>query len=79
MQRSGEHGAFVVEEFIAYSESVINTQLSFRRHFVFRRHDSVPDKKTINRRVSNFRETSSPLKKKNPSRPKTATGTEKVA
>ena len=70
MAWSGEHRAFVVEEFLKNSESVVPTQRSFRRHFALRRHDPVPDGKTIRRWVSNFKQTSSALNKKSPGRPR---------
>ena len=79
MAWSGEHRAFVVEEFINNSESVILTQRSFWRHFSIGRHDPVLDSKTIRRWVSNFRVTSSALKGKSPGRPRSATGPEMVA
>ena len=33
MAWSGEHRAFVIEEFVKNGESVVATQRSFRRHF----------------------------------------------
>ena len=79
MAWSGQHRAFVVEEFIKNGESVIMAQRSFRRQFSLSRHDPVPDAKTIRRWVSNFRQTSSALNKRSPGRPRTATGPESVA
>lgn len=55
------------------------TQRAFRIHFELGRHDPVPDKKTIVKWVSNFRETGSALKRKSPGRPRTATGPANVA
>ena len=79
MARSGEHRAFVVEEFLKNGESVIATPRSFRRHFSLSRHDPAPTGKTIHQWVSNFRQTSSALKRKSPGRPRTSTGSESVA
>ena len=42
MAWSGEHCAFVVEEFVKNGEPVVATQRSFRRHFSLNRHDPVP-------------------------------------
>ena len=42
MAWSGEHRAFVVEQFVKNGESVIATQRSFRIHFSLNRHDPVP-------------------------------------
>ena len=79
MAWSGEHRAFVVEQFLKNGESVIATQRSFRRHFSLSRHDPAPTGKTIHQWVSNFRQTSSALKGKSPGRPRTSTGSESVA
>lgn len=79
MAWSGEHRAFVIEEFINNGGSPISTQRAFRVRFALGRHDPVPDRKTIQNWVSNFRQTGSALKLKPPGRPKTATGPEKVA
>ena len=74
MAWSGEHRAFVIEEFVKNGESVVATQRSFRRHFSLNRHDPVPTGKTIHRWVSNFRQTSSALNRRRsgPSRTRTA-------
>jgi len=66
----GEHRAFIVEEFI---------QCAFLIHFALGQWETVPDKKTIYRWVSNFRQTGSALKQTSPGRPRTATGLENVA
>ena len=50
MAWSGEHRAFVIEEFVKNSESVVATQRSFRRHFSLNRHDPVPTGKIIQQR-----------------------------
>ena len=42
MAWSGEHRAFVIEEFAKNGESVVVTQRSFRRHFSLNRHDPAP-------------------------------------
>ena len=65
MAWSGEHRAFAVEEQLK-NESVITTQRAFRRHFGLGRHSRVPDGKTIRLWVSNFRATSSALKRLSP-------------
>ena len=52
---------------------------AFRIRFAPGRRVTVPDKKTIYRWVSNFRQTGSALKQTSPGRPRTATGPENVA
>lgn len=79
MAWSGEHRAFVVEQFIKNGGSPINTQRAFRIRFALGRRDPVPDKKTIYSWVSNFRQTGSALKRKPPGRPRTVTSPENVA
>jgi len=61
MAWSGEHRAFVVD-FIKNGGSPVATQCAFRIRFTPGRRDTVPDKKTIYRWVSNFRQTGSALK-----------------
>ena len=78
MAWSGEHRAFVIEEFVKNGESVVATQRSFRRHFSLNRHDPVPTGKTIHRWVSNFRQTSSALNRIRSGRPRTRTAQENV-
>ena len=78
MTWSGEHRAFVIEEFVKNGESVIATQRSFRRHFSLNRHDPVPTGKTIHHWVSNFRQTSSALNRRRSGRPRTRTAQENV-
>jgi len=53
----GEHRASIVEEFIKNSGSPVATQRAFRIRFALGRREAVPDKKTIYRWVSNFRQT----------------------
>ena len=79
MAWSGEHRAFIVEEFIKIGGSPVATQHAFHIRFVLCRRETVPDKKTIYRWVSNFRQTGSALKQTSPGRPQTATGPENVA
>ena len=79
MAWSGDHRAFVVEKFIANGGSPIAMQHDFRIHFALSRRDPVLDKKTIHNWMSNFRHTSSALKKNSPGRPRTATGPDNVA
>ena len=62
MAWSGEHRAFIVEEFIKNGGSPVATQRAFRIRFALGRRETVPDKKTIYRWVSNFRQTGSALK-----------------
>jgi len=57
----GEHQAFIVEEFIKNGGSPVSTQHAFRIRFVLGRQEAVPDKKTIYRWVSNFRQTGQTL------------------
>ena len=77
MAWSGEHRAFVIEEFVKNGESVVATQRSFRGHFSLYRHDPVPTGKTIHRWVSNFRQTS-PAVNRRSGRPRTRTAQENV-
>ena len=79
MPWSGEHRAFVVEEFIANGGSPLAMQRAFHIRFALSRRDPVPDKKTIHNWVSNFRQISSALKKNSPGRPQTSTGPDNVA
>ncbi|VVC31562.1 Protein of unknown function DUF4817 [Cinara cedri] len=79
MSWSGEHREFVIEEFINYGGSPITIQRAFRIRFALNRRDPVPDSTTIRNWVSNFRQTSSALKRKSTGRPRTATGPENVA
>jgi len=53
----GEHRTFIVEEFIKNGGSPVATQRAFRICFALGRREAVPDKKTIYRWVSNFRQT----------------------
>ena len=62
MAWSGEHQAFLVEEFIKNGGSPVATQRAFRIRFALGRRETVPDKRTIYRWVSNFRQTGSALK-----------------
>ena len=57
----GEHRAFIDEEFIKNGRSPVATQRAFRIRFVIGRREAVPDKKTIYRWVSNFRQTAQTL------------------
>ena len=57
----GEHRAFIVEEFIKNGGSLVSTQRAFRICFAIGRREAVPDKKTIYRWVSNFRQTGQTL------------------
>ncbi|CAI6359906.1 unnamed protein product [Macrosiphum euphorbiae] len=75
----GEHRAFVVEEYIRNGGSAITTQRAFRIRFQLGRHDPVPDRKTIQVWLSNFRATGSALKRKSSGRPLTATTPDNVA
>ena len=56
-----EHRAFIVEEFIKNGGSPVATQRAFRIRFALGRREAVPDKKTIYRWVSNFRQTGQTL------------------
>jgi len=57
----GEHCAFIVEEFIKNGRSPVATQHAFRIRFALGQRGAVPDKKTIYRWVSNFRQTGQTL------------------
>jgi len=57
----GEHRVFIVEEFIKNGGSPVATELAFRICFALGRQEDVPDKKTIYRWVSNFRQTGQTL------------------
>ena len=56
-----EHRAFIVEEFIKNGGSPVATHRAFRFRFTLGRREVVPDKKTIYRWVSNFRQTGQTL------------------
>jgi len=73
----GEHQAFIVEEFIKNGGSLVATQRAFLIRFGLGRQEAVPDKKTIYRWVSNFRQTGSALKQTSPGQPRTTTVPEK--
>ena len=51
-----EHRAFIFEEFIKNGGSPVATQRAFRIRFALGRREAVPDKKTIYRWVSKFRQ-----------------------
>ena len=57
----GEHQAFIDEEFIKNDGSPVATQRAFRIRFALGRREAVPDKETIYRWVSNFRQTGQTL------------------
>jgi len=57
-----EYRAFIVEEFIKNGGSPVATQRAFRIRFALGRRESVPDKKSIYRWISNFRQTGQTLK-----------------
>jgi len=57
----GEHRAFIGEEFIKNGGSPVATQRVFRIRFALGRREAVPDKKTIYRWASNFRQTGQTL------------------
>lgn len=75
----GKHRAFVVKEFIKMAVYRSLTQHMFHILSALSRHDPVPDIKTIENWVLNFRKTNSDLKIKPIDRPRTATGLENVA
>ena len=56
-----KHRAFIVQEFIKNGGSPVATQRAFRFRFALGRREAVPDKKTIYRWVSNFRQTGQTL------------------
>ena len=57
----GRTSSLNVEEFIKNGGSPVATQRAFRIRFVLGRREAVPDKKTIYRWVSNFRQTGQTL------------------
>jgi hypothetical protein len=57
MAWSGEHRAFIVEEFIKNGGLPVATKRAFRIRFALGRRETVPDKKMIYHWVSNFRQT----------------------
>lgn len=69
MAWSGKHLAFVVQEFINNGGSLISTQRAFRIRVALGRHDPVPDRKTIQNSLSNFRQSGSALKTKSTGQP----------
>lgn len=73
-----QHRAFVLETFFKSNESFISTQRQFRVHFNVGRHGATPNRKTIHRWVSNFRNTASALKIKPSGRPRTVRTPENV-
>ena len=44
---TGAYSTFAVETFFKTSESIIVIQKTFRAHFILRRKDAVPDRKSI--------------------------------
>jgi hypothetical protein len=52
MARLGEHRAFIAETFIRNGGSPVATQRAFRIRFALGPQETVPDKKTIYRWVS---------------------------
>ena len=72
------HRAFAVETYLNFGESVITTQRAIRAHFMLRRNDAVPDRKSILLWVKNFRTTGSSSKRKPPGRPRSARTPENV-
>jgi len=56
-----EHRTFIVQEFIKNGVWPVATQRAFRIRFAIGRWEVVPDKKTIDRWVSNFRQTGQTL------------------
>ena len=56
-----ENRAFIVEEFIKNGGSPVATERAFCIRFALGRREAVPDKKTIYRWVSNFRQTGQTL------------------
>ena len=70
MAWSTEHRAFDVETYFKCGDSVIAAQLQLRTLFGVGRHGRVPNRKTVLLWISNFRQTSSALKRKSPGRPR---------
>ena len=66
MAWSEEHRAVIVEEFIRNGGSPVATLRAFRIRFALGRRETVPDKKTIYRWVSNFRQKGTALKQTSP-------------
>ena len=56
-----KHRPFIVEEFIKNGGSPVAIQRAFRIRFALGRREAIPDKKTIYRWVSNFRQTGQTL------------------
>ena len=56
-----EHRAFIVESLYKNGGAPVATQRAFRIRFALGRREAVPDKKTIYRWVSNFRQTGQTL------------------
>ena len=78
MAWSGEHRAFVIEEFVKNGRVSRSDAAFLPRHFSLNRHDPVPTGKTVHRWVSNFRQTSSALNRRRSGRPRTRTAQENV-
>lgn len=68
MAWTGEHRAFIVEDFIKNGESVTQTLRNFKTHFKLNRNDPGPNRKSVMVWVKNFRATGSALKRKPPGR-----------
>ena len=77
MSWTGEHRAFIVEDFFKNGESYIAAVRNFKNRYTPRRHDQVPTLVTLHADkimsvmlwVNNFRATGSALKRKPPGRP----------
>ena len=59
-QWTGQHGAFVVEDYFKNGDSAVTTQRLFRRHYKIPRHGRVPCRNTVKEWIQNFRENASP-------------------
>ena len=68
MAWSTEHRVFVVDTYFKCGDSMIAAQRQFHIHFGMGQHGKVPNRKTILLWIRNFRQTSSPLKRKSPGR-----------
>ena len=68
MAWTGEHRAFIVEDFIRNGESVTRTLRNFKTHFKLNRNDPGPNRKSVMLWIKNFRATGTALKRKTPGR-----------
>ena len=70
MSWTGEHRAFIVEDFLKNGESYIAAVRNFKNCYKLRRHDQVSTRKSVMLWVTKFRAIGSALTRKPPGRPR---------